>query len=131
MQLRHPLLSLLSLLLLSAPFTAFSQTDSTRAILLTPIMGEVSPQQPQKVRLEITQGAAKGCQVEGTAHLNKRRMRYEFNLNPAHCVKNGKTIPVGHVVRGQHNIKGTMANSGMGRDYLVSRKGVEVTLADR
>ncbi|MDX1352264.1 MAG: hypothetical protein R3254_04575, partial [Thiomicrorhabdus sp.] len=76
-------------------------------------------------------GKAKGCKAHGTAHLNHQRLRYEFKLQPIVCIKQGQAIPVGTVVRGQHNIEGTMANSGLGRDYLVSNKGVTVTLTDQ
>ncbi|MDG6778637.1 hypothetical protein QCB44_07960 [Thiomicrorhabdus sp. zzn3] len=100
-----------------------------RAILLTPVVGQPTPASPQPVRFEIIQGQAKGCLAYGNAYLNNQRKRYEYKLKPVNCVKNGQTVTVGQVVRGQHNIKGTMANSGMGRSYLISNKGVTVTLA--
>lgn len=118
--------------LLYAPWSVQAQTDQThRAVLLNAIYGKVSQSDPQKVRLLITQGPAKGCIVRGSAYLNPRRLRYEYDLKPVKCIKNGHSIVVGTVVRGQHNIKGTMANSGMGRDYLISNKGVTVTLSNQ
>ncbi len=104
--------------------------EPTRAVLLTPIQGSFSKTAPADVKLLVTEGQAKGCIIQGTAYLNKKRLRYEYQLAPVNCIKNGQKIDVGQVVRGQHNIKGTMANSGMGRDYLSSNKGVTVTLAD-
>lgn len=103
----------------------------TRAELLNAVQGDINQSSPQPVRLIITQGPATGCEVTGTAFLNKQRQRYEYTLNPTNCIKNGQPIHVGTVVRGQHNIKGTMANSGMGRDYFVTNKGVTVTLTDQ
>ena len=103
----------------------------TRAILLNPIQGDINQAEPQAVNLLITEGQAKGCKAEGSAYLNKQRKRYEYNLAPIHCIKNGQVIPVGQVVRGQHNIKGTMANSGMGRTFFVTNKGVTVTLTNQ
>ncbi|MDX1347955.1 MAG: hypothetical protein R3189_06880 [Thiomicrorhabdus chilensis] len=120
-------LSGLLALTFSLSFPAYA--EPTRAILLTPVQGAIPASNPQTVKLEIVQGEAKGCTAQGTAFLNPKRLRYEYDLMPINCVKNGQRIPVGQVVRGQHNIKGTMANSGMGRDYLISNKGVTVTLA--
>ncbi len=127
--LRTVSLNLLSIALFSTALSSHASEETTRAILLNSINGEITQTQPQPVKLLIVKGPAKGCLAEGTAFLNFTRLRYEFNLAPINCVKNGKKIVVGTVVRGQHNIKGTMANSGMGRSYLISNKGVTVTLA--
>lgn len=121
--------TLSSLLILSFGFSFPAYGEATRAVLLTPVKGAIPVSTPQPVKLEIVQGPAKGCTAEGTAFLNQKRLRYEYDLMPVNCIKNGQRIRVGQVVRGQHNIKGTMANSGMGRDYLISNKGVTVTLA--
>ena len=115
-----------------ASFSAHAAPNSpTRAILLNAIQGDINQAHPQTVNLLITEGQAKGCQVQGYAFLNKQRKRYEYKLAPINCVKNGQPIKVGQVVRGQHNIKGTMANSGMGRTFFVTNKGVTVTLANQ
>lgn len=95
-----------------------------RAILLNNLIGE----QPQTIRLLIVEGPAQGCQAQGRAVLNKKRLRYEYNLEPIVCAPQGLPIHVGQVVRGQHNILGTMANSGMGRKVFSTNKGVTVTL---
>ncbi len=121
-------LNLLSIALFSTALSSHAQ-DTTRAMLLNPIQGEVTQTQPQPIKLMIVAGQAKGCTAEGTAVINPKRLRYEFELAPINCIKNGERIAVGQVVRGQHNIKGTMANSGMGRKYLISNQGVTVTLA--
>ncbi|MEA3405846.1 MAG: hypothetical protein U9R28_08920 [Pseudomonadota bacterium] len=129
MQTRHTLsLSFLSVI---AGFmvTTSQASEPTRAVLLNSIQGAINQTQPQPVKLLITQGQAKGCKASGTAFLNKQRMRYEFTLAPINCIKNGQKIPVGTIVRGQHNIKGTMANSGMGRKFFISNKGVAVSLS--
>jgi len=129
MQTRHTLsLSFLSIVagLMVTPSQA---SEPTRAVLLNNIQGDINQANPHAVNLLITQGQAKGCKANGTAFLNKQRMRYEFTLAPITCVKNGQNIPVGTVVRGQHNIKGTMANSGMGRNFFSSNKGVAVSLS--
>ncbi len=111
------------------PLNASSNaSNSTQAILLNALQGSVTLTQPQPIRLLIISGPAEGCIAEGSAVLNPIRLRYEFTLQPINCVKNGQQILVGQVVRGQHNIKGTMANAGMGRSYLISNKGVTVTL---
>jgi len=120
-------ISCLSLAILSTHSFAAEQT---RAILLTPVQGQPTQANPYPVNLMIVNGQAKGCKAHGTAHLNNQRLRYEYNLQPVNCIKQGHVIPVGTVVRGQHNIKGTMANSGLGRDYLITNKGVTVTLTD-
>ncbi|MDG6774356.1 hypothetical protein QCB45_08425 [Thiomicrorhabdus sp. ZW0627] len=123
----RPLKPIFTALIATATLPAYAD-QATRAVLLNPVVGEISPSNPQKVSLMVTEGQAEGCIFEADAFLNQRRLRYEYNLTSTECVKNGQTIPVGHVVRGQHNIKGTMANSGMGRDYLITNKGVSVTL---
>ena len=117
--------SILFLALSSITLTCHATDEINRAILLNPIIGD----QAQTVKLLITEGSAKDCQAQGIVTLNKKRLRYEFALEPINCIKNGQSIKVGQVVRGQHNILGTMANSGMGRKFLVSNKGVTVTLA--
>lgn len=122
-------LTLLSIALFSAALSSLATEETTRAILLNSINGKITQAQPQPVKLLIVKGPATGCLAEGSAFLNTKRLRHEFNLAPINCVINGKKIVVGTVVRGQHNIKGTMANSGMGRSYLISNKGVTVTLA--
>ena len=120
-----------SLLLLGIHSVSYAEEQTYRAILLNSIQGAHSQAQPADVKLLITSGEAKGCTVQGQAYLNRKRLRYEFNLAPIECIKDGQKIRVGQIVRGQHNIKGTMANSGMGRNYLVTNKGVAVTLAHR
>jgi len=117
--------------LLSFTHNSSAAEPITRAILMTPIQGQPTQDNPSPVELIITTGEAKGCKAQGTAYLNHQRLRYEFKLQPIHCIKHGQVISVGTVVRGQHNIKGTMANSGLGRDYLASNKGVTVTLANQ
>ena len=120
-------LSLLSISLLSTSLISHANERlPTRAILLNAVQGA----EPQPVKLLVIQGEAKGCVIEGTASYNKKRYCHEYDLGTVHCEINGHKIPVGHVVRGQHNIKGTLANSGMGRDYLITNKGVTVTLAN-
>jgi len=119
----------ISCLHLALFFTNSYAAEQTRAVLLTPIKGQPTQAKPYPVKLMIINGQAKGCEAVGKAHLNVQRLRYEYQLQPVICIKQGKAISVGTVVRGQHNIKGTMANSGMGRDYLISNKGVTVTLA--
>ena len=116
----------------TSPAQASEQTTQSinRAVLLNSIQGDINQSNPQPVHLLITQGQAKGCKANGLAFLNKKRKRYEFKLAPIHCIKNGHPIPVGNIVRGQHNIKGTMANSGMGRAYFVTNKGVTVSLSE-
>ncbi|MGM0541538.1 MAG: hypothetical protein ACQEQR_03760 [Pseudomonadota bacterium] len=126
--LRTVSLTLLGFALFSTTLSS-QASEETRAKLLNSIYGEITKDQPQAVKLLIVKGPAKGCVVEGTAFLNFKRLRYEFNLAPINCIKNGEKINVGTVVRGQHNVEGTMANSGMGRSYLISNKGVTVTLA--
>ena len=121
-------LKLIGISLFGLSLTSHASEQTNRAILLTSIEGSYTVANPKPVKLLITTGAAKDCIAEGNAYLNKKRLRYEFNLAPINCIKNGQIIPVGNIVRGQHNIKGTMANSGMGRDYLVSNKGVTVSL---
>lgn len=121
-------LNLIGISLFGLSLSTFASEQNNRAILLTAIEGSYTVANPKPVKLLITTGAAKGCLAEGNAYLNKKRLRYEFNLAPINCIKNGQKISVGNIVRGQHNIKGTMANSGMGRDYLVSNKGVIVSL---
>jgi len=108
--------------------TAHAAEDQTRAVLLNSVQGNHSQDTPIPVSLLITQGKAKGCIAKGKAYLNKQRLRYEYQLEPIHCIKDGQPVEVGQVVRGQHNIMGTMANSGMGRNYLISNKGVSVSL---
>ncbi|WP_321325828.1 hypothetical protein [Thiomicrorhabdus sp.] len=120
----------ISCLTLASFSTNSSAAEQTRAILMTQIQGQPTQSNPYPVELKIVQGPAKGCKVYGTAHLNAKRLRYEYKLQPVNCIKNGHAVSVGTVVRGQHNIKGTMANSGLGRDYLVSNKGVTVTLSN-
>ncbi|MDX1795531.1 MAG: hypothetical protein R3219_02295 [Hydrogenovibrio sp.] len=105
-----------------------SQAAETRAILLNPVMGDIPQSAPKPVRLKVLNGEAKGCIIQGNAFLNKKRFRYEYQLHPASCVKNGRIISVGQVVRGQHHLVGTMANSGLGRDYYLSKKGLKVSL---
>ncbi|WP_373019589.1 hypothetical protein [Thiomicrorhabdus sp.] len=124
MNLKNWILSVINLTLLTLILPAYAGEPPTRAILLNAVQGD----KPQKVSMRVTQGQAKGCILEANAFLNKQRLRYEYDLSSSQCVKDGQVIPVGRVVRGQHNIKGTMANSGMGRDYLISNKGVNVTL---
>ena len=124
-------LSLTAITLLSSATLSYAEETQTRAILLNPVIGAIPASQPQAVKLLIVSGEAKGCIATGGAYLSSERQRHEFILNPINCIKNGKKINVGQVVRGQHNIKGTMANSGMGRSYLVSNKGVTVTLAKK
>lgn len=121
--------ALLIQMMIILPGTAFSKEDSVNAKLLNPVSGNVSPDHPQPVKLLITNGPAKGCVLSATAVLNRKRLRYEYHLPNPQCQIDGQMVKVGHVVRGQHQIKGTMANSGMGRDYLLSKKGLEVTLA--
>ena len=111
-----------------ADFKPLNASNSTQAVLLNALQGSVTLTQPQPIRLLIISGPAEGCIAEGSAVLNPIRLRYEFTLQPINCVKNGQQILVGQVVRGQHNINGTMANAGMGRSYLISNKGVTVTL---
>lgn len=123
------ILTLSSFLTLTLGLSFSVHAESTRAVLITPVQGAIPASNPQTVKFEIVQGPAKGCTAQGTAFLNPKRLRYEYDLMPINCIKHGQKIRVGQVVRGQHNIKGTMANSGMGRDYLISNKGVTVTLA--
>ncbi|WP_178862887.1 hypothetical protein [Thiomicrorhabdus cannonii] len=124
-------------LLFSLTFGAdISQADqndavATRAVLLNSVQGHISPQNPQAVRFEIVEGAAAGCIANGHAFLNPKRLRYEYTLEPVNCIKDGREVHVGSVVRGQHMVKGTMANSGIGRAYLITNKGVTVTLTDQ
>ncbi|WP_237261757.1 hypothetical protein [Thiomicrorhabdus immobilis] len=125
-----PTVKLIAISLFGIALSSHAAEQVTRAILLNSIQGPISQTSSTPVKLLITQGNAKGCVAQGVAFLNPKRLRYEFNLEPVNCVKNGHKIPVGTVVRGQHNIKGTMANSGMGRKYLISNKGVTVTLAE-
>lgn len=122
-------LSLTAITLLSSATLSYAEETQTRAILLNSVIGAIPASQPQAVKLLIVSGEAKGCIATGGAYLSSQR--HEFILNPINCIKNGKKINVGQVVRGQHNIKGTMANSGMERSYLVSNKGVTVTLAKK
>jgi hypothetical protein len=124
---------LLLSLTLGAGISQAAQTDPapTRAVLLTSVQGHISQQTPQAVRFEIVQGPAAGCIAKGHAFLNDKRMRYEYALEPVNCIKDGHEVHVGSVVRGQHLIKGTMANSGMGRSTLITNKGVTVTLTDQ
>lgn len=119
-------------LLLGLLFSAIVHAaEPHRAVLLNSVQGHISPQNPQAVRFEITQGPAAGCTAHGHAFLNPKRLRYEYTLAPVHCTKNGRQVPVGSVVRGQHMVKGTMANSGMGRSVLITNKGVSVSLTDQ
>ena len=121
-------LKIIGISLFGVSLTSHAAEQNNHAILLTTIEGSYTPANPKPIKLLITTGSAKGCIAKGNAYLNKKRLRYEFNLVPINCIKNGQKISVGNIVRGQHNIKGTMANSGMGRDYLVSNKGVTVSL---
>lgn len=121
-------LSLAICVLLGYAGNSFSD-ETVRAMLLTPVSGEISSSQPQPVQLKVLTGEAKGCVLNGSAVLNRKRLRYEYDLPNNLCEIAGRNIQVGHIVRGQHNIKGTMANSGMGRDYLLSKKGLEVNLS--
>ncbi len=124
---RTMILNLLSISLLSTPLISHANEPlPTRAILLNAVYGT----ETQPVKLLVIQGEAKGCVIEGTASYNKSRFCHEYDLGTIHCEKDGHNIPVGNVVRGQLNITGTLANSGMGRDYLITNKGVTVTLAN-
>lgn len=107
------------------------QAEETRAIFLNGLYGDATPQNPLPVKLEVINGKAKGCIIEGEAVLNKRHRRYEYTLQPPQCVHQGQKVAVGTLVRGQHNIPGTMANSGMGRGYWFSNKGLIVTLSEQ
>lgn len=108
---------------------AWADPISARAVLLNAVYGEVPISQPQSVRLKVISGPAKGCVLQASAYLNKPHRRYEFHVPNNVCEVNQQVIEVGQVVRGQHAIKGAMANSGMGRDYLIANKGLTVTLA--
>jgi hypothetical protein len=108
-----------------------AQADETKAIFLNGLYGDATPQNPLPVKLEVINGKAKGCIIEGQAVLNKRHRRYEYTLQPPQCVHQGQKVAVGTLVRGQHNIPGTMANSGMGRGYWFSNKGLIVTLSEQ
>lgn len=107
------------------------QASDTEAIFLNGLYGEATQQNPLPVRLKVISGKAKGCIIEGQAVLNKNHRRYEYTLQTPQCFHQGEAVPVGTVVRGQHNIPGTMANSGMGRGYWFSNKGLIVTLSDQ
>lgn len=107
------------------------EAEETRAIFLNGLYGDATSQNPLSVKLEVINGKAKGCIIEGTAVLNKRHRRYEYTLQTPQCQYEGQTVPVGTLVRGQHNIPGTMANSGMGRGYWFSNKGLIVTLSEQ
>lgn len=121
---------LAGLILLSLPFAASSEPLPVRAIMLNALYGDIPRHQPQPVQLKVIEGQAKGCLIKGTAYLNKPRRRYEYTLTPPHCRSAGQNVPIGLVVRGQHNIIGTMANSGMGRPTSFSNKGLIVTLSE-
>lgn len=105
------------------------QASETEAIFMNGLYGEATQHKPLPVKLKVISGKAKGCIIQGKAVLNKQHRRYEYSLQTPHCLYQGKEVPVGTVVRGQHNIPGTMANSGMGRGYWFSNKGLIVTLS--
>lgn len=107
------------------------QAADTEAIFLNGLYGEATQQNPLPVKLKVISGKAKGCIIEGKAILNKNHRRYEYSLQTPQCFHQGEAVPVGTVLRGQHNIPGTMANSGMGRGYWFSNKGLIVTLSDQ
>ena len=108
-----------------------AQASGVEAIFLNGLYGNATPENPSPVKLKVISGKAKGCIIQGKAILNKSHRRYEYTLETPHCFYQGKAVPVGTVVRGQHNIQGTMANSGMGRGYWFSNKGLIVTLSDQ
>ena len=93
-----------SFTLIGLATSAHAAEDKTRAVLLNAVQGPHSQDAPLPVSLLITQGKAKGCIAKGTAYLNKQRLRYEYQLEPIHCVKDGQPVKVGQVVRGQHTI---------------------------
>jgi len=108
-----------------------AQASDTEVIFMTGLYGEATKSNPLPVQLKVISGKAKGCIIEGQAVLNKQHRRYEYTLKTPQCFHQGEAIPVGTVLRGQHNIPGTMANSGMGRGYWFSNKGLIVTLSEQ
>ncbi|QCU90967.1 hypothetical protein [Thiomicrorhabdus sediminis] len=130
---RLVLLNLVGFGLLFNPAVSYAQNDSkavnARAILLNPVIGKIHPDQPKTVNFRVLTGPAKNCILSAKAHLDPHRLRHIYQLSNNICQIDGQNILLGGVVRGQHNIVGTMANSGMGRRYLISNKGVEVTLS--
>ncbi|MEA1987619.1 MAG: hypothetical protein U9N57_00260 [Pseudomonadota bacterium] len=62
--------------------------QNNRVVLLNAIEGSYTPSNPKPVKLLITPVTAKDRIAEGNAFPNKKRLRYEFNINANKLHKN-------------------------------------------